>query len=293
MAPIAYFSKATSSAERNYHSFELETLAIVKAVERFHVYLQGIVFRVVTDCNSLVLAMRKININPKIARWTLFLQNYRFELIHRSSEKMTHVDCLSWSVFAINLHNLEDELMYRQLSDPKLKEIAEEVELKGSKLFSVVNGLLFRAYKERSLFVVPDAMINNIIRIYHDDLEHVGCDKTLHGILGHYWFPSLKMRVRQYIDNCVRCLTSSVRTGQPEGEMQLTEREAVPFHTLYLDHFGPLEGADDGSKYICMAVDAYTKFVWVYTPHCLHEIERDCFPGDAVQSVRFAKKTDQ
>ncbi|XP_071571820.1 uncharacterized protein [Temnothorax nylanderi] len=38
--PIAYFSKSTTDCEKNYHSFELETLAIVKAVERFHVYLQ-------------------------------------------------------------------------------------------------------------------------------------------------------------------------------------------------------------------------------------------------------------
>jgi hypothetical protein len=85
MAPIAYFSKATSDAERNYHSFELETLAIVKAVERFHVYLQGISFKVITDCNSLTLTMRKININPRIARWTLALQNYKFEMVHRPS----------------------------------------------------------------------------------------------------------------------------------------------------------------------------------------------------------------
>lgn len=44
-APIAYFSKTTNDAEKNYHSFELETLAIVKAIERFHVYLQGISFK--------------------------------------------------------------------------------------------------------------------------------------------------------------------------------------------------------------------------------------------------------
>lgn len=50
--PIAYYSKATNDSEKNYHSFELETLAIVKAVERFHVYLQGIKFKIVTDCNS-------------------------------------------------------------------------------------------------------------------------------------------------------------------------------------------------------------------------------------------------
>lgn len=71
MAVIAYYSKATTEVEQRYHSYELETLAIVRAIERFHVYLQGIEFKVVTDCNSLVLAMKKININPRIARWSL------------------------------------------------------------------------------------------------------------------------------------------------------------------------------------------------------------------------------
>ncbi|KMQ85071.1 hypothetical protein RF55_16630 [Lasius niger] len=40
-APIAYFSKATTDTEKRYHSYELETLAIVKAIERFHVYYRA------------------------------------------------------------------------------------------------------------------------------------------------------------------------------------------------------------------------------------------------------------
>lgn len=111
-APIAYFSKATTNCEKNYHSFELETLAIVKAVERFHVYLQGIKFKIITDCNSLVLAMKKINIKPRIARWSIFLQNYRFELIHRTSNRMIHVDCLSRNVMVVNSISIEDEILY-------------------------------------------------------------------------------------------------------------------------------------------------------------------------------------
>jgi len=51
--PIAYYSQATNLAESKYHSFELEMLAIVKAIERFHIYLYGIEFTVVTDCNKL------------------------------------------------------------------------------------------------------------------------------------------------------------------------------------------------------------------------------------------------
>jgi len=100
LALIAYFSKSTNEAEKRYHSYELETLAIVKAVESFYVYLQGINFRVVTDCNSLVLAFKKININPRIARWSLSLQNYHF--VHRSDNKMQHVDYLSRNILFVN-----------------------------------------------------------------------------------------------------------------------------------------------------------------------------------------------
>lgn len=36
-APNAYFNQATNDAESRYHSFELEMLAVVKAIERFHI----------------------------------------------------------------------------------------------------------------------------------------------------------------------------------------------------------------------------------------------------------------
>jgi len=263
MAPIAYFSKATTDVERKYHSYELETLAIVRALERFHVYLQGISFRIVTDCNSLVLAMKKININPRIARWTLTMQNYRFEMIHRSANKMMHVDALSRNIQTICAITVEDELMYRQLMDPKLKEIAEMVELKGSKKFTLIDGLLFRMGKDKPLFVVPESMIVNIIRIYHDDMGHVAVDKTIHGIVGHYWFPALKLKVRIYIDNCVKCLTYSLTAGKVEGELEIFEKDDTPMQTLHIDHFGPLERTADGYKYVLVVIDAFSKFVWL------------------------------
>jgi len=40
-APIAYFSRVTTDCEKNYYSFELETLVIVKAVESFHIPPRG------------------------------------------------------------------------------------------------------------------------------------------------------------------------------------------------------------------------------------------------------------
>lgn len=70
------FFEAHDPAESRYHSFELETLAVIKSIRHFDIYLQGIPFKVVTDCNSLTLTLAKKQINCRIARWAMELENY-------------------------------------------------------------------------------------------------------------------------------------------------------------------------------------------------------------------------
>lgn len=71
--PISYFSKSTTPQEAKYHSFELETLAMIYALRRFRRYLEGIPFKIISDCNSLMLTLNKREMNPRIARWALEL----------------------------------------------------------------------------------------------------------------------------------------------------------------------------------------------------------------------------
>lgn len=160
--PVAYFSRATNSAENKYHSYELEMLAIVKAIERFYIYLYGIIFTVVTDCNALVYAINKANLNPRIARWTLALQNYIFNITHRPGTRMAHVDALSRSVAYVNELPLERELEYRQLADPQILKISRELEFNDSDKFKLINGLVYKITEGRDKFVVPDTMIQRL-----------------------------------------------------------------------------------------------------------------------------------
>jgi len=197
----------------------LETLAIVKAIERFHIFVQGLHFEVVTDCNALVFAFKKIDINLRIARWSLALQNYSFELVHRPGEKMTHVDALSRHIMFINAPTLQDKLMQRQMSDERIRDLAESLEYKENKRFVLDNALVYRVYQERLLFVVPQIMIGNVIRVYHDKAGHVGVQKTMEGILNTYWFPSMKQKVHEHIQNCVKCLIANCSSEKSEGEL--------------------------------------------------------------------------
>nr|XP_012146603.1 PREDICTED: uncharacterized protein LOC105663300 [Megachile rotundata] len=66
--PVSYYSRKTTPEEARYHSYELEALAIVSALEKFRVYLIGIRFTMKTDCNSLKLLADKRDLNPRIGR---------------------------------------------------------------------------------------------------------------------------------------------------------------------------------------------------------------------------------
>lgn len=87
MYPIFYFSTQTTEVESKYRSFELEMLAIIYAVRRFRVYLRGIKFKIVTDCNSLTMALKKRDINPRIERWVMELQEHDYVAEHREGKK--------------------------------------------------------------------------------------------------------------------------------------------------------------------------------------------------------------
>jgi len=89
--PVFYFSKRTTDVEAKYHSFELETVTVVYSLKRFRIYLQGIQFKIVTDCSALTLALNKKELCPRIARWALFLQDYDYTLEHRAGKRMQHV----------------------------------------------------------------------------------------------------------------------------------------------------------------------------------------------------------
>lgn len=196
-APAAYFSQATNQAETKYHSFELEMLAILKTIERFHIYLYGLHFTIVTDCHALVHAVNKTNINPRIARWILKLQNYRFSIVHRNGKKMTHVDALSRVVCLVDALPPEKELECRQLQDPQLKVLARDLEYENHEKFGLIDGLIFRKGINKPHFIVPESMIVNIIRIYHDEMAHCGVEKTVQDIGNNYCFPEKSSKLYQ------------------------------------------------------------------------------------------------
>ena len=264
---VSYFSQRTSSAESRYHSFELECLAVVNAIKRFNVYLAGIKFKVVTDCDSFRLTLSKKDTNPRIARWALFLQNYDFDVQHRPGRRMSYVDALSrcHTILTIESNTFERTLSICQDRDEEIIKIRDKLEKREIPLYELRDGLVYRKDRNKKLlFFVPRSMETNIIRTCHDDIEHVGVDKVVGNISKVYWFPQMRNKVKTYIENCLRCVEFSPKHGKREGFLHAIPKQNVPFDTVHIDHLGPLEKTGKGFKHILVIVDAFTKFTKLY-----------------------------
>ena len=76
--PVYYASRTLSAAERNYGHIEKEGLALVFAVKKFHHYLYGYKFRMITDHKPLLGLFAEDKSFPeksaaRILRWALLL----------------------------------------------------------------------------------------------------------------------------------------------------------------------------------------------------------------------------
>jgi len=98
--PIAYSSRTLSVAERNYSQLEKEGLACIFGIKKFHNYIFGRSFELVTDHKPLLGLLKEDRAtsqqaSSRIKRWSLFLSNYEYLLVFRNTSAHANADALS------------------------------------------------------------------------------------------------------------------------------------------------------------------------------------------------------
>jgi len=266
--PVYYASGKTSTAERRYTSYELEVLAITKALVKFRVYLLGINFKIVTDCRAFTLTMNKKDLCVRVARWALLLEEFDYTIEHRPGQSMKHVDALSRNtlpecMFVEERGGLTVKFKQAQQNDSEVKNVIDAV--KGGKVsgYVIKNDLLFKVRDGDILLVVPRSMRTEVIKRTHDQ-GHFSVAKTEALLSRDYFIPNAKSKIERLIQNCVTCILAERKRGKQEGHLNMIEKGELPLDTFHIDHLGPLPTTRKSYKYIFAVVDAFAKFVWLY-----------------------------
>lgn len=92
---ISYYSRSLNRPERNYCVTRRELLAVILGLRHFRPYLYGRRFLLRTDHASLTWLLNFKEPEGQLARWLETLQDYDFEIRHRSGRLHANADALS------------------------------------------------------------------------------------------------------------------------------------------------------------------------------------------------------
>ncbi|XP_017481076.1 PREDICTED: uncharacterized protein LOC108370282 [Rhagoletis zephyria] len=103
------------------------------------------------------MTMKKRDVPLRVSRWPMFLQDFDYEIEHRSGTKMRHVDALS----RVSCLMLEDSLSHRlkqaQLQDNWIRAVRKVLEKDEYEDYYVKHDILYRVVKSCVECIITDA----------------------------------------------------------------------------------------------------------------------------------------
>ncbi|GFU72564.1 retrovirus-related Pol polyprotein from transposon 17.6 [Trichonephila clavipes] len=106
---IAFHSRRLRNYEINYTITELECLAIIDSLDKFHCYLHGSHFTVHTDHNALVWLKNFKNPTARLFRWSLKVSMYDFDIKYKKGSTNVEADMLTRNPIAYHIINTPPE----------------------------------------------------------------------------------------------------------------------------------------------------------------------------------------
>ena len=289
--PIAYASHTLTSSERNYAQIEKEALSLVFGVRKFHTYLYGRKFTLVTDHKPLTTILGpKKGIPPmaaaRLQRWALILSAYSYDIEFRPTEQHDNADGLSRLPLSstitegdssepriFNISQIEslpvtvaqlrqatrnDQLLsrvlaYTQQGWPILLDQNSPLQPYANRKheITVEEGCLLWGIR----VVVPQKLQGKLLAELHKD--HLGITRMKSIARNYMWWPGLDKEIERLARSCERCL--AVKQKPPVAPLHPWNWPARPWQRIHLDFAGPFQGA-----MFLVCADAHSKWPEVH-----------------------------
>ncbi len=222
--PIGYYSATLIEAKWNYDIYDLELLAIVKALRNWQPFLAGSphIITVHTDHANLQYWRQPQKISRHIAQEVAELAEYNMVLWHipgkangRADALSRHLDYDQGTCDNENITVLPDQMFIHSLiinepiHEQKMSVIWKWMDAHRLKEFGG------KWYKEGRLVVTGDAAEwRRIVKEFHDPptAGHPGIAWTKDLITRSYWWPKLQKDVKDYVKGCAQCQANKINT---------------------------------------------------------------------------------
>nr|XP_061795480.1 uncharacterized protein K02A2.6-like [Nerophis lumbriciformis] len=281
--PIAFASRTLNKAESNYAQLEREALSIIFGVRKFHQYLYGRKFTLLTDHRPLTTILGPHAGIPSLAaarlqRWALLLSAHSYDIKYRKSDLHCNADGLSRLPLPVTKHEPTsvDIFYFRNVehapisalqvkratrNDPDLSVVMEMV-IKGQtkcentalKPFldrrwelAVQSGCLLWGRR----VIVPQSLCAKMLAQLH--AGHNGIVKMKEMARSYFWWPGLDKQIEETVKSCSSC--QKIRNNPPAAPLHPWDFPQDPWHRIHIDFAGPFE-----NRMFLVAIDAHSKW---------------------------------
>ena len=285
--PIGYASRTLSAAERNYSQIEREGLACVFGVKRFHAYLFGHHFQLVTDHKPLLALLNQhrstsVQASARIRRWSLILSMYDYTISFRKTQDHGNADALSRLPLPEQPDTVpipaELVLLVDQLNDsPVTAWQVQRWTGRDPILSTVVNYVRhgwpveceeeFKPYFNRkeelsvhlgcllwgARVVIPPKAREAMLLELHNG--HPGTTRMKSLARMHMWWPGMDKEIEKAVNSCEECQMQ--QSLPPVAPLQPWKWPTRPWTRLHIDFAGPMTGG----KMILVVIDAHSKWI--------------------------------
>jgi hypothetical protein len=159
------------------------------------------------------------------------------------------------------------QIFEHQKTDSECAKILESIRNKsGKENFYVKNQVLMykRTPRSKGKIYVPESLVDLLFNYYHCSNfgGHQGQNKTVSRVIEYFYRPNLIKLIRDKVKQCEICLKCKPVAKRYEGDL-ISGQTKRAMEKIYVDLAGPLVTSKEGHKYILIAVDDFTKYVWL------------------------------
>jgi len=275
--PVMFISRRLNSSERGYGQTQKEGLAIIWAVKRFHKYIFGRKFNIISDHEALKFIYnpeRSLHRNTAamVQRWAITLSAYNYTIEFRKGVKIPQADFLSRHAHMETAK--EDSLFLHPLPISRNDLISATRDELGGLIHALRKGWStsskrrfshYFKYKEhlsitpdnvilyRDQVCIPSTLRKSILDNLH--LSHSGRDRMISLARQSYWWPQMEQDITNFVRQCLRCglkpKTHPTFSSWPNSY--------EPLQRIHMDYCGPILGF-----YGLVIIDTFSRYPEIF-----------------------------
>ena len=270
--PIAFASRTLTTSEKNYAQLEKEALSLVFGIKKFHQYLYGRRFTLITDHKPLTTILGPKKGIPSLAaarlqRWAIHLSAYDYKIQYKSTHAHSNADGLSrLPLPAADASSKSDGVSLFNVAQVQALPVTFQDVRKATRQDKVLSAVYsyvqhgwparvpeklkpYQSHQNEIGFqsgclmwgvrvIIPEKLQSKLLQSLHE--SHPGITRMKALARSYFWWSGLDKAIEDLAKSCESC--QAIKPNPPTAPLHPWVWPDTPWKRIHVDFAGPFQG---------------------------------------------------